>query len=59
MIDDDLRLLIGGDAELREVEQAGADKRVSMRDDAARKVFAGEVDIDEAMRVTGFLPEYD
>jgi len=59
VIDDELREMIGGDADLREVERLAAGKREPMRADAARKVLAGEVDIAEAMRVTAFVPDYD
>ena len=59
VIDDELRLMIGGDTDLREVELAAAERRTPMRNEAARKVVAGDVDIREAMRVTAFAPEYD
>ncbi|MBD3293578.1 MAG: hypothetical protein GF393_11695, partial [Armatimonadia bacterium] len=59
IIDDDLRLMIGGDTEMREIEVAATDRRTPMRHDAAKKVLAGEVDIEEAMRVTAFVPEYE
>ncbi|MGC9316437.1 MAG: ATPase, T2SS/T4P/T4SS family [Armatimonadota bacterium] len=59
VIDDELRQMIGGDADLREVERVAAGKRDPMRHDAARKVLAGQVAIEEAMRVTAFMPSYD
>ncbi len=59
MIDDELRELIGGDEDLSEVERVAARRLVPMRVDAARKVVAGEVDIVEAMRVTGLMPRYE
>ncbi|MEA3401018.1 MAG: hypothetical protein U9R79_07180 [Armatimonadota bacterium] len=51
--------MIGGDAELREVERVAESRREPMRYDAARKVLAGQVPIEEAMRVTAFMPRYD
>jgi len=59
VIDEELQAMIAGSADLREVERVAAGKRTPMMADAARLVLAGEVDIDEVMRVTGFLPEYD
>ena len=59
VIDEDLRQMIGGDADMREVELAAAERRTPMRHDAARKVLAGDVSIQEAMRVTAFVPDYD
>lgn len=59
VIDDELRELIGGDEDLDEVERVAASRLVPMRVDAARKVVAGEVDIAEAVRVTGLMPRYE
>jgi general secretion pathway protein E len=59
VIDDELRQMIGGDAQMREVERAASDRRTPMRHDAARKVLADDVGIEEAMRVTAFVPEYE
>jgi len=59
IIDEELRQMIGGDADMRDIELAAARKLTPMRHDAAQKVLAGEVDIEEAMRVTAFVPEYD
>jgi type II secretory ATPase GspE/PulE/Tfp pilus assembly ATPase PilB-like protein len=58
VVDDGLRRMIAGDADLQDIERLAASKRVPMLEDAAGKVLAGEVAIGEAMRVTGFLPEY-
>ncbi len=59
VIDEELQQMIAGDAEIGEIELVAASKRDPMRADAARKVVAGEVDIEEAMRVTAFMPRYD
>lgn len=59
-IDEELRQMIGGDADMRDIElAAAADRRTPMRHDAARKVLSGEVSMEEAMRVTAFVPEYE
>ncbi len=58
VIDEELQQIVGGDADLVEVERVAAGKRVPMRCDAARRVIAGEVDVVEAMRVTAFMPDY-
>jgi len=59
VIDEELQQMIAGDAEIGEIERVAAGRREPMRYDAARKVVAGEVDIEEAIRVTAFMPEYE
>ena len=59
IVDEELRAAIAGGMDLREVERVAAGKRTPLLCHAAQRVLAGEVDIEEAMRVTGYLPEYD
>jgi type II secretory ATPase GspE/PulE/Tfp pilus assembly ATPase PilB-like protein len=59
IMDPELREAIAGDMDIREVEALAASKLEPMRNDAARRVLAGEVDIAEVMRVLAFMPGYE
>jgi len=57
-LDEEIRRKLTDGDDLREIEELAASRRRSLTKNAAECVLSGEVSVEEAMRVTAFVPRY-